>query len=261
MLAKKFDPSKKSHDLTKYPWLVSEKMDGIRAVWNGTDFYTRNEKIVHAPAWFKAAMPRGKTYDGELFAGRGNFKRVSSTVRKLEPVDDEWKSIQYVVFDRPVEDGRPFRHVLEDLRREIVDTDRIRLAPQRPVERLEDLMRLHDAAVAQGAEGLMLRRADVGYVRKRSGAVLKVKAFSDAEARVVGHECGKGKYVGKLGSLICSMNGAVFGVGTGFSDEERDEALFPIGTVVTVQFMEIDADSGRPRHPVFKGVRTDLLPR
>lgn len=265
MLGKPFDPTKKkSHDLEKYPWMVSEKLDGIRAVWTGSNFYTRKKKIVHAPAWFKAAMPSGKTYDGELFAGRGKFRQVSSTVRKLVPVDEEWRSIQYVVFDRPVANGRPFAQVLkEDLEKELGHTEKyVRLAKQYPVRSLADVARLHDALVAKGAEGLMLRRADLGYAYKRTDAVLKVKAFGDAEAGVVGYEPGKGKYSGQLGSLICSWGGSsvVFGVGTGFTDEERRryKELFPLGTTVTVKFMEIDANSGRPRHPVFKGIRTDL---
>jgi DNA ligase-1 len=263
MLGKPFDPSKKSHDLEKYPWMVSEKLDGIRAVWTGSDFYTRNKKVVHAPAWFKAAMPQGRPYDGELFAGRGKFKQVSSTVRKLVPVDDEWKSIQYVVFDRPVADpGRPFADVFETLKNELKSKKYIQLAQQYPVKTLAEVSRLHDALVAKGAEGLMLRRADLGYVYKRTDAVLKVKAFSDAEAYVVGYDLGKGKYAGQLGSLLCSWASAdsVFGVGTGFTDEERRRyrAMFPLGTTVTVQFMEIDAASGKPRHPVFKGIRTDV---
>jgi len=269
MLGKPFDPTKKSHDLEKHPWMVSEKLDGIRAVWTGSNFYTRNKKIVHAPAWFKAAMPQGKSYDGELFAGRGKFRQVSSTVRKIVPVDDEWKSIQYVVFDRPVEDpNRPFARVLQDLETELAGpakTKYVRLAKQYPVQSLAEVGRLHDALVAKGAEGLMLRRADVGYAYKRTDAVLKVKAFSDAEAAVVGYELGKGKYAGMLGSLLCSWGSGssaatFFGVGTGFTDDERRryKALFPLGTAVTVQFMEIDATSGRPRHPVFKGVRTDI---
>jgi len=266
MLGKPFDPTKKSHDLEKYPWLVSEKLDGIRAVWTGTNFYTRNKKIVHAPAWFKAAMPQGRSYDGELFAGRGKFRQVSSTVRKLVPVDDEWKSIQYVIFDRPVADGKPFVQVLEEnLKKELLgQTKYVRLIKQYPVRSLAEVGRLHDALVAKGAEGLMLRRADVGYAYKRTDAVLKVKAFSDAEAEVVGYELGKGKYAGQLGSLLCSWTKAsaavTFGVGTGFTDDERRryKALFPLGTSVTVQFMEIDANSGRPRHPVFKGIRTDV---
>jgi DNA ligase 1 len=266
MLGKPFDPSKKSHGLEKYPWMVSEKLDGIRAVWTGSNFYTRNKKIVHAPAWFKAAMPQGQSYDGELFAGRGKFRQVSSTVRKLVPVDDEWRSIQYVVFDRPVANGRPFVQVLkENLEKELVPAQSkyVRLARQYPVRSLDEVARLHDALVAKGAEGLMLRRADLGYAYKRTDAVLKVKAFGDAEAEVVGYDLGKGKYAGKLGSLLCSWGpssaSVTFGVGTGFTDEERGKykALFPLGTSVTVQFMEIDSNSGRPRHPVFKGIRTD----
>jgi hypothetical protein len=74
------------------------------------------------------------------------------------------------------------------------------------------------------------------------------KAFGDAVARA----CWERWYVsGTRGARRLRSR---------FTDKERGgyEKLFRVGTGVTVRFMEIDATSGRPRHPVFKGVRTDV---
>ena len=53
----------------------------------------------------------------------------------------------------------------------------------------------------EGGEGLMLRRPGSLYEGKRSGTLLKVKSFFDAEAEVVGYEAGKGKHKGATGAL------------------------------------------------------------
>ena len=65
MLAEKFDEKK------DFPvnWYMSEKLDGVRAFWNGTDFYSRNNNIFQAPKWMKEKRPRFPL-DGELWKGR-----------------------------------------------------------------------------------------------------------------------------------------------------------------------------------------------
>ena len=83
---------------------------------------------------------------------------------------------------------------------------------------LLELKRIKDV----GGEGIMLRRPGSPCVAGRSSTLLKVKSFRDAEAVVVGHELGKGKFMGMTGSLRCKMAcGKGFKVGTGFSDDER----------------------------------------
>jgi DNA ligase-1 len=43
------------HDLENY--LASEKMDGVRARWDGENFITRHGNLVNCPDWFKEGMP------------------------------------------------------------------------------------------------------------------------------------------------------------------------------------------------------------
>jgi len=52
-------------------WLMSEKLDGVRALWDGARLVSRNGNEFAAPAWFIAALPAGMALDGELYMGRG----------------------------------------------------------------------------------------------------------------------------------------------------------------------------------------------
>ena len=50
---------------------MSEKLDGVRAYWNGENLYTRNGKHLYPPEWFTAKLPKGFALDGELWIRRG----------------------------------------------------------------------------------------------------------------------------------------------------------------------------------------------
>ncbi|HTK78172.1 MAG TPA: DNA ligase, partial [Gemmataceae bacterium] len=105
---------------------------------------------------------------------------------------------------------------------------------------------------ALGGEGLMLRKPESRYEARRSAALLKVKTFHDAEARVVGHEAGRGRHKGRLGALLVELaDGTRFAVGTGLSDAVRSSPP-PLDTWVTFRFQGL-TDGGVPRFPVFVG--------
>ena len=109
---------------------------------------------------------------------------------------------------------------------------------------------------ALGGEGVMLRQPDSPYVAGRSPTLLKIKRFKDAEARVVGHEPGRGRHKGRLGALLVEIpSGVRFAVGTGLTDGHR-EMPPAIGAVITYRYQEL-TDAGVPRFPVFAGVRKD----
>lgn len=243
-------------DVAPDGWWMSEKLDGIRAYWDGAGFWSRLGNRFAAPPWFTAGLP-AYPLDGELWMGRKLFQRTTSVVRSGS-AGAEWKDLLYVVFDAPAS-AAPFEQRMDELRR-LIDEERpayARFLEHVPCENIEHL-RIELARVeALGGEGLMLRRPGSRYEAGRSSTLLKVKTFHDAEARVVGHAPGAGKHKGKLGALECQLpDGTRFSVGTGFSDEERRTPP-PIGSIVTFRYQEL-SDDGVPRFPSYVGVRIDV---
>src|SRR5947209_5359167 len=80
-------------------WWMSEKLDGVRAYWNGARFVSRLGNTFHAPDWFRERLPE-MVLDGELWGGRKKFQRTVSTVRRQDK-SEAWREIVYVVFDAP----------------------------------------------------------------------------------------------------------------------------------------------------------------
>jgi DNA ligase-1 len=56
-------------------WWLSEKLDGVRAYWDGKQFISRLGNAYLAPDWFIEGLPEFPL-DGELFAGRGRFQHA-----------------------------------------------------------------------------------------------------------------------------------------------------------------------------------------
>lgn len=235
-------------------WWMSEKLDGVRAVWDGSEFWSRNGNRFVAPDWFKALMP-DMPMDGELFIGRGKFQDTVSIVR-TQGSDKGWNRIVYHAFDLyPVDTLRTLMKF--ETRQDVlagIRSDVVRHVEQHRCEGADHVNAYVDAVVSEGGEGAMLRQPGSLYERKRSGTLLKVKRFHDIEARITAHVPGKGKHKGRLGALTVTLpNGVTFEVGTGFSDAQR-EAPPAIGKPVTVRFQEY-TDDGVPRFPVFVGAR------
>ena len=85
-------------DVAQY--LVSEKLDGVRAIWDGQTLRFRSGKEIHAPRWFVDGLPK-QSLDGELWLGRGSFERLSGIVRRELSDDAEWRQVRYMVFELP----------------------------------------------------------------------------------------------------------------------------------------------------------------
>ena len=256
MLAKVYHPGL---DLQDY-W-VSEKYDGMRGYWDGKQLLTRGGERVIAPVWFTAGWP-DVPMDGELWAGRGAFQQTVSTVRKQTPDDDAWRSIRFMVFDLPAHGGT-FTQRIPALTAHIqkIDQPWLQAVPQWKVANHQALGKLLTLNVKAKGEGLMLHRGASLYRGGRSDDLLKVKTHEDAEARVVGHLPGQGKYAGSLGALLVEMPTVSgqkplrFKIGTGLSDAERSSPP-PIGATVTYRFQGFN-DSGIPRFASFLRIRSD----
>jgi DNA ligase-1 len=237
-------------------WWMSEKLDGVRAYWDGKRFISRLGNQYHAPDWFTAGLP-DQPLDGELWVGRKKFQSCVSIVKKITP-HDGWREVRYLVFDAPAVAG-PFEDRLEYIKK-FMSKAKPTYAAFHPHEvcRGTSHMREELARVeGLGGEGLMMRRPRSSYEVGRSYTLLKVKTFHDAEAKVNGHQPGTGKHKGRLGALLCEMpDGTQFAVGTGLSDAERNSPP-PIGSIITYRYQEL-SDGGVPRFPSYVGVRHDF---
>ena len=239
-------------------WWASEKYDGLRALWDGENFYSRNGKIFHAPQWFKDTLP-STPLDGELWGERSvaGFQKAMSAVRK-KVGGKEWENITYMVFDIPTS-TEPFEKVQAKLKRMNLG-EYAEVAPQHKVRSQADMMKRYEAALSEGAEGLMLRKPGSRYAATRSLSLLKVKPTDSAEAVVTSYQAGTGKHRGRMGALHVYLLGdksKKFKIGTGFSDRER-ESPPSIGSIVEFKFNDKTA-RGIPRFPAFLRVRTDMM--
>jgi DNA ligase-1 len=242
-------------DVSRY-W-VSEKLDGVRAIWDGGNLLFRSGNPVPAPKWFVDALPR-QPLDGELWLGRGSFDQLSSIVRRQTPDDAEWRRVRYMIFELPNASGS-FTDRVEQIKA-------VTASSNLPWLQAVVQFRLPDAAalqkqlrdiVRQGGEGLMLHRDDAIYETGRSSALLKLTPWLDAEARVIGHRPGKGKYRGMLGALQMEMpDGRRFALGSGLTDAQRRNPP-PVGTLVTYRYREL-THKGMPRFPRYLRVRDQL---
>ena len=84
--------------------------------------------------------------------------------------------------------------------------------------KIQELLKEFDS---KGFEGLMLNK-DTKWKNKRNNGILKVKSFKHADILCTDVVEGDGKYKGTLGLIKCDYKGYELGVGSGFTDEQRD---------------------------------------
>lgn len=241
-------------DVTQY--LVSEKFDGVRAIWNGRQLMTRQGNPIVAPVWFTAHFPTSPL-DGELWIKRGAFDMVSGIVRKQTPMDADWQQVSYLIFELPNGNG-DFSRRYQTLSRVIqaANVQHLKLIKQFKVRDKNHLKQIMASVVKAGGEGLMLHRANAIYETGRSDALLKLKPFLDAEAVVIAHLPGKGKYAGKMGALLVELpNGIQFKLGTGFTDAQREHPP-AIGSTVTFVYQH-KTKAGKPRFARYLRIRKE----
>ena len=235
---------------------VSEKYDGVRGYWDGQQLWTRHGHRIHAPAWFTAGWPT-QPLDGELWAGRDRFTTASSTVAKDVPDDAAWRQMRYMVFDLPAHPGS-FDERLTALARALSSHAQpsLQLVAQRKLADDNALQALLRDTVRAGGEGLVLHRGASTYRGDRSDDLLKLKEQLDAEATVIAHVAGKGKYEGQVGALLVQTpDGVKFKLGSGLRDADRVSAP-PVGSQVTYRYTGLHPN-GAPRFASFLRVRPD----
>ena len=251
-------------------WLASEKLDGVRAYWDGRNLLSRNGKILAAPGSWSAYFPPF-ALDGELYTDRGEFEKIQSIVMDKAPNEEAWSEIKFYVFDVPEAGGGLLKR-LGELEKFILQNPQVgqnlKIIKQVKVKDNTEFEAFTEAVIAKGGEGAVVREPNAPYERKRSKNALKYKKFKDAECEVTEVNAGTGKYAGLMGSVTCKSLGAAgsssdeqiprgvkFKIGSGFSDEERANPP-KIGSIITYKYQNLTV-KGLPRFPVFLRVRED----
>ncbi len=238
---------------------VSEKLDGLRGRWDGTHLYTRAGHRIATPPWFTEHWPQ-VPMDGELWMGRGRFDEVSALARTGDRSSRRWTGVRFMVFDLPRHRGT-FGQRVQHMR---VLTRHAKVPWLQPVTqfRLDSNAQLEEhlrRIMAAGGEGLMLHHDQALYRSGRRDQLLKLKTHDDAEAKVVAHAPGKGKYAGMVGALVVEQaDGRRFRLGSGLSDAERATPP-PIGALVTYRYNGLTS-TGLPRFARFMRVRHEQVP-
>lgn len=245
MLASQYQ---QQNDLADY-W-ISEKLDGVRAYWDGQHLRTRQGQVIQAPEWFTEPLPN-IPLDGELWIDRGRFSELSGIVRQHQPNDKAWQQIHYVLFDLPTEPAvfstrkEKLNTLIQQLNTPWINkVKHFQLPnPQALNIKLQQVSRL-------GGEGLMLNHKNALYQIGRSDYLMKYKLYEDAEAVVLGYTRGKGQFTGQMGALIVQLsNGRQMKIGSGFSKQERENPP-PVGSTITYRYNGTTS-TGLPRFARF----------
>jgi len=227
-------------------WWMSEKLDGVRALWDGRRLTSRNGLEFPAPESFRAQLP-ALPLDGELWLGRGQFQRTLSVVRGAD-----WTPIKYRVFDAPMSPGG-FERRWAEASRALAQCQIASIVAHTRCKGQEHLDETLAALTADGAEGVMLREPGSPYDPCRSRRLLKYKLLASAEATVTGYQDGKGRLAGQVGALLCDWDGVAIVLGAGLTDDLRRTPP-QRGAVVTFAYCGL-TDSGQPRFARYVAAR------
>lgn len=241
-------------DVSEY-W-ISEKLDGIRAYWDGKQLISRQGNVFNSPSWFTKDFPT-TAMDGELWTSRGQFETISSIVRKHYPINKEWKTVSFMIFDLPSSSDN-FSQRVQQMQNITAQTSSstLKMIEQKKIQNNQQLQDFLEQVISEGGEGLMLHKGDALYQAKRSKDLMKLKKYQDDEAIILQHLPGKGKYSGKLGSvLVKNTQGTIFKIGSGFTDAERENPP-AIGTMITYKYIG-KSKNNVPRFASFIRIRED----
>lgn len=231
-------------------WYMSEKLDGIRAYWNGKELLSKNGNKINTPDWFVKNFPPFEL-DGELWTKRDDFENIQNIVLDVNP-SNKWENITYNIFEVPNETG-DFDKRLEKIKLWLEKNSNkyIKIIPQKICKNESDLNNYLKNLLEIKAEGIILKNPDSKYFTGRSNDILKVKKFYDDEGLVIGLNYTKNNDFKSLKLQLA--NGIVFNLGTGFSNTEKKNPP-KIGDIVTFKYYDFTKNN-KPKFASFLRVR------
>jgi len=261
------------YDASKFGHVVSmPKLNGLRCMYiPGRGFFSRDGK-----RWNDAVLahivPPDTDYilDGELYCHGMSLQRINAAVgvNRIEP-GYEAGFVSFWAFDivEPKFNALTRMLLLEKILRDDTNYVRMYMIEWEICKTRIELDDCYKAYVDQNYEGQMLKSVFGSYMpqgeKERSTMNLqKRKAFLDAEFQCIGRVVSdEGKCKGKLGALkFITAKGVSFEVGTGFTDEEREEYIQPnydFRKKATIKYLNL-TDDGRPFNASFVGWREDV---
>lgn len=279
----------------QFPLYASAKLDGVRAVVKDAVLVSRSLKPI-PNGYVQSCL--GNTglegLDGELTVGPANDKNVMQSTTSGVMSHDGEPDFTFWVFDYWTDPAMPYATRLRRLQLAL-DTEylsrfpRVKLLPQLLVTSQEELDKFEQETLAQGYEGVMLRKVEsiykFGRSTAREGHLLKLKRFADSEAVVIGfeelmHNANEATFdelgytkrsshadgkvpMATLGALKVRdcVTGIEFSIGTGYSAAQRQQLWNAqdtlLGKVTKYKHFEVGVKEA-PRFPVWLGFRDPI---
>lgn len=259
-----------------YPKIIQPKIDGFRAVFiPGKGFIGRNGKSIrniNLKTHFSAAyLQNAYVFDGELYCHGIGFNNVASILNSdSKPIPTDLK---FYVFDGMTVDKWNKRKNNDKYGDRLTIFHKLdRAAPLKnfiilgsdSAANKQEVMNKYSLYVKGGYEGIMLKDPNGIYtwsrVSLKSEILLKLKPSFTTDCKTIGFIEGEGKYTGLLGKIIVDFRGTKVGIGSGFSDKDREEIWKNqkkyLNMYAEISGMEVTKDASI-RHPVWKRWRED----
>lgn len=253
-------------------WWMSEKLDGFKMRYINGHLFTRSGQELKAPKSFMDLLPKGFDIEGEAYFGKNTFSKTAS-LRSSSDNTQSWNRMSFHVFDH-INYELCWLERQEKLKEVVETNEHLVLVEWTEIKSLHHLETAFARVTKDGGEGLVLADPWGVYEDGHVEQILKYKANKDAEAVVIGYRTEESSYkvgngggkrlisleVHPLNEHTHKPNKKIkFNIGTGLKITDRYvfETKFPIGTVVTYNY-ELMGTGGKPRTPVFKGIRADV---
>jgi len=245
-----------------FPAFVQAKLDGVRSIFHSGILSSRMGKpfsgLEHITGELGAATAAGLILDGEVYSTTLPFQQFVGLVKKKKFTAADMEQLKQVnlwVYD--CVNDKPFEERLAMLKAFFGKHTfaHVKLLPTEEAKTAAELKGFHDAYVAEGYEGLIVRnKKGLYHVNTRSADLQKYKEFQDDEYKVVGFTEGEGHEKGLVIWTCETTEGKKFNVRPRGTHEERaalfKEAETYVGKKLTVRFQELTTGDKIPRFPV-----------